>query len=211
MVLEIIILEDSQHQLTWISNFIKRYTEFEELDTSIKLVTSDVRSIKKFVKMSNHQNILFFLNAESLANDFNIIELGKYIRHWLPLASLVFINGHEKLSTLILEHRLSPLDCISKNKSFDEIEESIREDINIALGLVVSHMKNNPEKFVYNCMRATMIFQCQKSFTLLLNPIMLTVLCFMLKIKLLKLMIHYLVSKKGTKIYFGRIKDLLLI
>ena len=99
-MLEIIILEDSRHHLTWIANFIKRYTEFEELDTSIKLVTSDVRSIQKFVKMSNHQNVLFFLNAESLASDLNIIELGKYIRHWLPLASLVFINGHEKLESV---------------------------------------------------------------------------------------------------------------
>lgn len=148
-MLEIIILEDSRHHLTWIANFIKRYTEFEELDTSIKLVTSDVRSIQKFVKTSNHQNILFFLNAESLASDLNIIELGKYIRHWLPLASLVFINGHEKLSTMLLEHRLTPLDCISKNKNDDDIEESIREDINVALGLVISHMKNNPERFVY--------------------------------------------------------------
>lgn len=60
MVLEIIILEDQHHQLTWISNFIKRYTEFEELDTNIKLVTRDAQEIKNFVQACTDQNILFF-------------------------------------------------------------------------------------------------------------------------------------------------------
>ncbi|WEA52858.1 hypothetical protein PWO95_09590 [Weissella paramesenteroides] len=59
-MLEIIILEDWQHKLTWISNFIKRYTEFEELDTNIKLVTTDAQEIKNFVQACTNQNILFF-------------------------------------------------------------------------------------------------------------------------------------------------------
>ena len=148
-MLKIIILEDQHHQLTGISNFIKRYTEFEDLDTNIKLVTTDAQEIKNFVQECTDQNILFFLDVESLENDHSIVELGKYIRHCLPLAHLVFITEKDNLSTLILEQRLVPLDCISKIKSVDAIEEAIRQDINVALELVVSHMKNNPEKFVY--------------------------------------------------------------
>jgi two-component system response regulator AgrA len=149
VVLEIIILEDWQHKLTWISNFIKRYTEFEELDTNIKLVTNDVQEIKKIVQLCTDQNVLLFLDVGSIENDHNIVELGKYIRHCLPLASLVFITEKDNLSTLILEQRLVPLDCIYKIKPVDVIEEAIRQDINVALELVVSHMKSNPEKFVY--------------------------------------------------------------
>lgn len=124
-MLEIIILEDQHHQLTWISNFIKRYTEFEELDTNIKLVTTDAQEIKNFVQACTNQNILFFLDVGSLENDHSIVELGKYIRHCLPLAHLVFITEKNNLSTLILEQRLVPLDCISKIKPVDAIEEAI--------------------------------------------------------------------------------------
>ena len=62
-MLEIIILEDWQHKLTWISNFIKRYTEFEELDTNIKLVTNDVQEIKKIGHSCTAQNVLLFLDV----------------------------------------------------------------------------------------------------------------------------------------------------
>lgn len=59
-MLEIIILEDGQQQLTWISNFIKRYTKFEELAVTIKTATPDIERIKNVIQTSSHQNFLFF-------------------------------------------------------------------------------------------------------------------------------------------------------
>lgn len=150
LVLEIIILEDGQQQLTWISNFIKRYTKFEELAVTIKIATPDAERIKNLIQTSSHQNLLFFLYV---ANDEGV-RLGKYIRKKLPAANLVFIAACEGPLSSILKHRLAPLDYIFDLTNDDLVEEAIRKDINIALKRTVDHMYNNPEKFVYklqNC------------------------------------------------------------
>lgn len=144
-MLEIIILEDGQQQLTWISNFIKRYTKFEELAVTIKLATSDVEQIKSFIQTSSHQNFLFFLYVA----DDEGVRLGKYIRKKLPAANLVFIATCEGPLSSILKQRLAPLDYVSDLTNDDLVEEAIRKDINISLKRTVNYMYNNPEKFVY--------------------------------------------------------------
>lgn len=148
-MLTIVVLEDNQIQLEAITNFIQRYTTFENLDTSIGLATSDPDIILDYVKKNAKSNFLFFLDIELEIGDINGIEVASKIRQMMPFAQIVFITSHEELSLLTIKRRIAPMDYILKNTDIQSVQESIRADILNSLDLCINKKESNPDIFIY--------------------------------------------------------------
>lgn len=146
-MLRILILEDDIEQRKAIVDFIKRYAEFEDIDACVDVQTDDVKDILNSV--NSKDDILVFLDIEIGNDEISGIKLAESIRKVSNLINIVFITSHEEMSLLTLERRIAPLDYIVKSLKIDDIEENIRKDITLSLGLIESNVENDDKYLGY--------------------------------------------------------------
>ena len=129
-MLEIYICEDSAKQREFVTNFIKDYCIFRNLDADVVLSSPDPNEILSRYKKALG-TALFFLDID-LKAEINGFELAVKIREQNKKAAIAFLTTHSEMTLLTFEYKIEALDFIIKDNQ-DNIKRKIAECINTAL------------------------------------------------------------------------------
>ena len=129
-MLEIYICEDSAKQREFVTNFIKDYCIFRNLDADVVLSSPDPTEILSHYKKALGI-ALFFLDIDLKAK-INGIELAVKIREQNKKAAIAFLTTHSEMTLLTFEYKIEALDFIIKDNQ-DNIKRKIAECINTTL------------------------------------------------------------------------------
>jgi len=128
-MLEIFICEDDESQRKQITEFIKNYIIFEDLDMKIVISTDNPQEVVDYLRLNKVTGLYFF--DVDLEAEINGIELAWEIRKYDKKGALVFITSHPEFMALTFKYKVEAMDYLAK-KDFDLMKKEIIACIEMA-------------------------------------------------------------------------------
>ena len=127
-MMEIFICEDEQSQRERLTEFVKNYLSFEQLDMVIKMSVGDPQQILAYIKNNKQTNGFYLLDIE-LETTMNGIELADAIRKYDKRGAIVFITRVVEALPITINYGVEAMGFIAKRYNFDEMKEEIITNI----------------------------------------------------------------------------------
>lgn len=139
--MKVIICEDNQKILEFVTEKIRNHIIINELDIKISISTKNPDNILEELSEEDIGNC-YFLDIDLGKEKLTGIELGKKIREVDPFAKLIYITSHDEMRINVLEAMVEPLAYIIKDSS--DFKEKIIPAFNKAYEIYSSTLKKNP-------------------------------------------------------------------
>ncbi|MFT8907280.1 MAG: LytTR family DNA-binding domain-containing protein [Lentilactobacillus diolivorans] len=149
-MMNVIVLEDDLDRLDYLTGFVKRYSQFERLPVKVALATEKFDEVKEYVERNRGKDALFFLDIILTGEVRDGIDLAIFIRRRMPNAQIVFVTKHRELVMPAVTHNTLPMDFIPKDVGPRQFEQTIRQDIKLALRKITTSKPTQSETFVYH-------------------------------------------------------------
>lgn len=132
-MINIFLCDDEAILLDRYQQIIKTYIADSVINCEITLKTKNGFDLLIFLKESQIQGGIYFLDINLGSEDLNGIDLAIGIRELDPYAQLIFISTHDELLMETIQRRINILNFIYKDDGLKRVQRAIEETIDSAI------------------------------------------------------------------------------
>lgn len=129
-VIDIYVCDDDSKQLSQVVEYIENYLLIENLDMKVRVATDNPDEILDYLKNTEIDKSLYFIDIDLGEDNINGIELASEIRKIDFEGKIVFITSHSEMVFLTFKYQIEALDFILKDYP-EKIQGRIIEDIEL--------------------------------------------------------------------------------
>jgi len=147
-MLEIFVCEDENLQRELLTEFVKDYISFENLDMTVRMSVDNPQEIIEYIR-NNKTTGLYFLDVD-LQTSINGIELADEIRKYDKRGAIVFVTNFSESLSIAMRYGVEAMGFITKHSNFNEMKEEITTNIKRAQERLIDGTGKHEKRFTFH-------------------------------------------------------------
>lgn len=127
----IIICEDNEEQLAYLSMLVQNYIQFHENQFRLVYEGTDPQTTLNYIQQEAIKKGLYLIDI-NLGADMTGVDLAEAIRDSDIQSKIIFITSEEDQATNILNRHIEPLAYISKNEGLETMQSNLHRALDDA-------------------------------------------------------------------------------